>query len=249
MAPLEKTTTLEIAPPRVQLSHLLIDVDFFDKPTVRALEFKHGKLAALLYVRWLMLMSRASNALVTRDSLQSLGEFVLDDPSKFDEVLSYCLKTRMLTNVKDDLFTNERVIKDQESCALKREQATQRQKKYREKMDQNSNALVTRLPDTDTDTECIKKGVQGETETILLPKHLDTPKHKDALHRWVIYNKKLGKDLGAIQVQTLVANWALRPANELIEGINQSIERGYKKIIYQPQDTFKNSNGHYKSYK
>lgn len=131
---------------RVQLHHLLIDIDFFDKPTVRALIYKHGQLSGLLYVRWLMLMSRASNALVTRDSLFSVGQEVLSDADKCDSVLSYCLQSGMIQEVEDGVFTNDRVIKDQESCAVKLKGAAQRQKKYRESALRVSNALLTRLP-------------------------------------------------------------------------------------------------------
>lgn len=133
---------------RVQLDYLLIDVDFFDKPTVRALVYKHGQLSGLLYVRWLMLMSRASNALVTRDSLFSVGQEVLGDTDTCESVLSYCLQSGMIHQVGDGCFTNDRVIKDQESCAVKRKGSAQRQKKYRESALRVSNALVTRLPDT-----------------------------------------------------------------------------------------------------
>lgn len=145
---------------RVQLKHLLIDVDFFDKPTVRALAFKHTQVAALLYIRWLMLMSRATNALVTRDALASIAREVLHGMgtsiATFESVLQYCLDTGMIYEEKPGLFTAERVVKDQESCAVKRSESADRQRKFREKKSAVTNALLTRLPDTvsvsDTDT-------------------------------------------------------------------------------------------------
>lgn len=139
---------------RAQLKHVLLDVDFFDKPTIRALGYAHTQLSVLLFIRWMMLMSRATDGLVTRDSLASIAREVLHgvgaSVASFETVLDYCLAEGMIHEESPGRFTNKRVIKDQESCAVKRQSASERQKKHRGKKTDIGNALVTRLPDTDT---------------------------------------------------------------------------------------------------
>lgn len=135
---------------RVQLKHLLLDVDFYDKPTVKALAYKHGQLSVHLYVRWLTLMSRASNAFVTCDALAAIAQEVGFEEGAFREILTYCLKTKMLVLDGEDSYSNARVIQDQLSCAVKRKEAKERQEKYREKKCDKrvTNALPTRFPVT-----------------------------------------------------------------------------------------------------
>lgn len=144
---------------RAQLKHVLLDVDFFDKPTIRALGFRHSQISVLLFIRWMMLMSRATNGLVTRDAMASVAREVLQNvgtaTATFESVMKYCVDTEMIYEEKEGYFTNERVVKDQESCAVKRESSNERQKKFREKKEVDNNALLTRLPVTDTDTEYV----------------------------------------------------------------------------------------------
>lgn len=129
----------------VQLKHILLDVDFYDKPKVKALAYKHGQLAVHLYVRWLTLMSRASNALVTRDALGAIAHEVGFHEEAFSEILTYCINTGMLFESEDKEISNSRVLQDQLSCAVKRKEAKERQSKYRENK-RVTNALPTRFP-------------------------------------------------------------------------------------------------------
>lgn len=157
--------------PRSQLKHMLMDVDFFDKPTVRALGFKHTQVSVLLYVRWLMLMSRATNALVTRDAMASIAREVLHgmgtSVATFETVLQYCLDTEMIIEESPGCYTNDRVVKDQEACAVKRVGAVQRQAKFREKKGESGNALQTRLP--------VHVHVDDHDHEFDLIKEMDTP--------------------------------------------------------------------------
>lgn len=220
---------------RVQLDHLLIDVDFFDKPKVRALIYKHSQLSALLYMRWLMLMSRATNALVTRDALFSIAKEVLSGMGTAiatpESVLSYCLKTEMLTQVSDDSFTNERVVKDQESCAIKREAAAKRQEKFKSKDTPTVNALPTRLPDTVTDTEDLNtEDLKKEEKETVKQLSTITPEAWNAVKRWAAHRKKLCLAFDSMAAEALQMQYAGR-SDALIRDINASITANSRNIF------------------
>lgn len=123
MPPIQNTITdnskLSKPKERAQLSHALIDVDFFDKPKIKALNYKYGQLASLLLIRILMSLSRATDAEIDLDAARCIGHEVgLGD--KTDEVLDYLFSHGLLTHVGNTGVTQERVIADQESCASKR---------------------------------------------------------------------------------------------------------------------------------
>jgi len=206
---------------RVQLKHLLLDVDFFDKPKVRALAYKHTQLAVLLYIRWQLLMSRATDALVTRDSLASVAHEVLDGlgtaVATFESVLDYCLKTGMIVQVGPDSFSSERVIKDQETYAIKRAEGAERQKKYRARKEDVSNALLTRLPVTVTDivSEDLKKGSSLE-----IPESFDYPDVRQALAMWTSNLRKHKRNIDQIQIEALCARFGT--PKKLVDAIRYS---------------------------
>lgn len=113
-------------PARVQLDHLLLDVDFFSKPTILAFQFKFGDLAVLSLVKVLCSISRATNANIDPDVAYALGL------SK--EALEYCIEKKILVTERG-LISNTRAIEDQEK--LCRAQESWKKSKGRHK-DSNS---------------------------------------------------------------------------------------------------------------
>lgn len=240
--PAEKDSTTPekaIKKNRVQLKHLLLDVDFFDKPTVRALVYKHGHLAALTYMRWLMLMSRASNAFVTRDALFSIAREVLAGVSVTvatpENVLAYCLKTGMIEQCGDDEYTNDRVVKDQESCADKREKSISRVEKHREKKRDECNALQTRTPDPATDT------VLDPNSSLKIDKKLSslTKEALDAVQQWAAHRRKLNLPFDEEAANCLQKDYEWRP-EDLIKNVRWSIQNSWRTVRPAPKS---DSNG------
>lgn len=220
---------------RVQLKHILLDVDFFEKPKVLALEYKHTAIAVLVYVKWLTLMSRATNGVVSRESLfgiakeyfRNLGTLVATPES----VLKTCIDTGMIVEL-DGGYSNERVLKDQEACALKRSESSERQKKYRERAQHTSNALQTRLPVTETVTDTVDDPVLDPKETVTLP---DSPEYQKpevvaALAAWQAYAKKrLRRDFGQIEADALLSCYNTR-LPDMVRDITGSIRSGWRNI-------------------
>lgn len=238
---------------RAQLKHLLIDVDFFDKPSVRALIFKHGQISALLYVRWMMLMSRATNATVCQDALMSVASEVLQGVKsaavKSRTILNFCVETKMLLQVSDDTFSSPRVIEDQESCAVKRSQFKERQAKFKNKKRECEvfdNALVTResRKTVNTDTEQLNtedlntEDLRKETVTpppteILEPppqSEFDCDEAKAALYRWHLYSTQvIRKPFDQLQADTLMMRYSGR-LKDFIRDINGSISSNWRSV-------------------
>ncbi len=225
---------------RAQLKHVLLDVDFFDKPTIRALGFRHSQISVLLFIRWMMLMSRATNGLVTRDAMASVAREVLQNvgtaTATFESVMKYCIETEMIYEEKDGYFTNERVVKDQESCAVKRESSNERQKKFREKKVVNSNALLTRLPVTDTVTEYDTDNdldLNSLELEIALPEFQNT-ETSTAIVRWARHQKKLGRGFDQTGVDSMLNLYRGSPRDLSID-IDHSILNGWKTLHAKPK--------------
>ncbi len=188
-------------------------------------------------------MSRASHALVTRDALFSVGREVLAGMGTAvatpETVLAYCLKTGMITQVSEDEFTNTRVVDDQESCAVKRDQAIDRQHKFREKKSAVTNALPTRLPDTDTvtDTEVLdlKRTVTPAIEApppivdaIFVPAWADNPKGREAQLCWQTFQRKKFKtNLDEMAWYSIFSGYTDR-CDDFVRDVHYCISRGWK---------------------
>lgn len=162
------TETITTTPPqrkRVQLDHALIDVDFLHKPKIIALvsRFRHEAVTFMLEV--ICQTSRATNGEINIDTIAGFSKMFQIE--KWEEILSYCLEQKILTEILPKTFINERVIRDQEKLALKRDKERQRQKRHRDK---------TVTPDTDpvTDTEDLKKG-EPEGDTVVFRKLIFDP--------------------------------------------------------------------------
>ena len=155
---------------KVQLDHVLLDVDFFHKPTIVAFRRKFGWVSTPWLIEAYAQMSRATNALVTRDVLLGIADDMRLDLC--DEMIAYCIDHGLILCI-DGAYSNQRVIKDQESLAKKRKDTKQRQEKHKHKhvSERVSNALynaenpVTSDTVTVTDTEYLDlKNSEAEPE-------------------------------------------------------------------------------------
>jgi len=133
----DSSTSTEVSKPkRAQLSHALIDVDFFHKPKHKALRRKFGCAGLVAYQEIIFQLSRATNAEIDADAaLCTAEDFDVPNPEEF---LAYCVKQGLIQKLPSGVITQDRVIKDQEKLATAREDYKERQKRHRD------NVLVTR---------------------------------------------------------------------------------------------------------
>lgn len=210
-----------------QLKHMLIDADFAAKPKIKAMRAKFGQLARLWLIDVLCDLSRATNAEIERWAAIAIAQDL--GIANGDELIDYCLERGILVEPRSGVISNERVLTDQQKLAT-----TQQKWRDRQAASRGSREDVTRdIPKT---REVLNTEVLNTED----PKEdgLPTVEPFLAVTRWAQYLKrKWNRDLDEIQRETLIMNWASRPEHELIDGINQSMERGYRKIVYEPAYT------------
>jgi len=186
-----------------QLSHLLLDINFMNKPTILEYRHKFGSHPVLWLIQVYLLMSQATNAEVGINTLMWAAKDL--DFDNGEELIDYALSNNLIQRgIKKEHFTNSRVLKDQTSWGSKKEQNRLRQERFKGKETQVpvivepsnalvtrlkrvGNALLTRLPDSDSDSDNdnINNNSKVAEFTILTPpetedeieaeKHLETP--------------------------------------------------------------------------
>jgi len=184
---------------RVQLDHVLIDVDFLHKPTIKALRFKYTDLSALVLIEILAQMSRATDGIIDREvALCVFSDLRFENG---EEILEYCISKEILCASPCGGVTNVRVQKDQSACAKKREEAKNRKEAYLQKKREEEerrtkeeqertrservpNAERTVLPVTDTDTVTVTDTVNNNKNSLpklnhQIPKPIPIPEDLD----------------------------------------------------------------------
>lgn len=132
---------------RAQLKHVLLDVDFFTNPKIRAMQRRYNVFATLGLIEVYMAMSMATNAVIDNDALLAIFEDQgADDPQG---LIDYLLTNGLIIKELNG-FSNSRVIKDQESLY----KSQQRYKKHKEQTDDKrcENVFET-LPLSDQKSE------------------------------------------------------------------------------------------------
>lgn len=115
---------------RAQLDHALIDVDFFHKPTIKALRRRYKLAGLVAYQEILFQISRATDAEIEADTaLASAEEFEIIESEEF---LAYCLYQNLLSRSANGKITQVRVAEDQERLAKNRDDYRRRQGKHRD---------------------------------------------------------------------------------------------------------------------
>lgn len=130
-----------------QLDHALIDVNFFSKPKIKGLRYKHGELAALYLVKIILELSGATQATISQEAALATAQETGIAEDKAEDILAYCIDNGIL-EVAGSGITQQRVVEDQQSLFEKREATRLRVNKKR-----IGNALQSRTSDTDTVTD------------------------------------------------------------------------------------------------
>ena len=246
-------TTEKPAKKRVQLKHLLIDVDFNDNPKIIDLSETHGELAVWFLVKLLMAMSRATNGEISRRAAEGIGRRTGLSLAKATSILNHCLDIDIL-GVSGETLTNSRVIADQEALANKRESQNKRQEQHRDKG--VTNALPTRDPDTvsDTDTELIRSNKNCAVdfsatelrELVAKFPAFPEPNTGVALIDWCEFqDREFKKHIGIQHIEAQLMSYSGRE-KDLARDIHASIAAGYRKVYPEAKANSPNPNGHHK---
>lgn len=226
---------------RAQLHHVLLDVDFFEKPKIIALAEKLGQLAPLLLVRIYAAMSKATDAEIEVSCVEYLARVIgFTDVAEF---LTYTIERGILCEgSKPFLITNSRVAQDQEKLAKAREDARIRQEKSRES--RVTNALPTRFPDPATDPVTVfplVEGGAGETKPKVEPvkkafiSSLDTEPCRNAAQRWRAHRHKQKLSFDDMALDALQAFYTGRPA-DFVNDIDYSISQNWRTVKPAPKE-------------
>lgn len=170
---------------RAQLSHLLLDVDFFDKPKIIDFRLTHGWIGISWLIRCYCLMSRATNGIVKRRIVEHLAEEM--GVPRYEVVTVTCFESELMT-LEGDMVSNSRVLKDQTKLYDRREKDREKVKKHRESKlvtvtEQLHNGNVTSndtvFPVTDTVTEYIDiNNNKIENKDLVVSEEEETPVQK-----------------------------------------------------------------------
>jgi hypothetical protein len=206
---------------RAQLDHLLLDVDYFDKPKVKAAIFKFGPIAALLLIRVDCLLSRATNALIPRDAARGAAYELRIDSDLADKILDFAISTEMLQGDSENL-TSARVAEDQEKLFRTREKWREKNEKKKsnsgvpiESTNGNTPIPVNTEQLNTEDLKDLKKDSQPfeeiDPDRIMLPPQLNTPEFRSALKPWVLKCRKNGRPLDQITFEAQIHPFVNEP--------------------------------------
>lgn len=235
--------------PRAQLSHVLLDVDFFHKPTIKALRRKYGLSALVAYQEILCQVSRATNAEIEADTaLASAEEFDVSEPEAF---LEYCLTHGLLHKTQDDKITQERVIEDQERLAKSRDDYRKRQEKSR--VSRVTEGEITRdttqkkhfsvnTEDLNTEDLNLEEGVQGGKpldphawiDRCVVLSTFDEARMRRALRAWAkhceaAFPRINFNEIQAEALQSVGQNYGER----FFEAVKLSIKNGWRTVCFE----------------
>ncbi len=168
---------------RDQLDYVQLDIDFLNKPKIKALGFKFGALAQLLVISALLDMGGATNGEIDDDAFNALASIYGFDPQKSIEILNYLLETKILFRADSKKITNSRIIEAQQEVADKR-------RKWRE-----AKGYTEESSETQDQTKEIPKTIIPDSEEIPNGILKDSKDHKDLNTKVLNINKKEDKPL------------------------------------------------------
>jgi hypothetical protein len=128
-----------------QLEYIRLDTDFFDKPKIKGLVYRHGHESVGFLLRLLCSMGRATEGFIGRDAWEAIGIESGIDPDRAEKLVAYCLDQGILDG---DLsaISNSRVHADQDALDKKRGAARERVRTHRQKPTEvSAPAFVARM--------------------------------------------------------------------------------------------------------
>lgn len=118
---------------RVQLKHIQIDHNFFEKPKIVSLQYRFKEIGVLVFIQVLCDMGKATDGEIDDDCIRSRAAEYGWDEAKSDEFIAYCVERNLIhRGSKPFLLSNRRIQADQESMAAKQEEWREKKRKQRE---------------------------------------------------------------------------------------------------------------------
>jgi hypothetical protein len=184
--------------PRAQLKHVLLDVNFKDKPKVIEFESEFGSLARLLYMDIQAAMSAATNARISRGVVIVLANRIGIDSEKANQILDYLLKNEMLIT-EEGKISSLRVIRDQET--------------YYKRSRKSNTEVADDMPLAGiNDATKPEKSVYVDVNDLVIGiKELDTPQIRAALKMWAAKLQQRDRILDQTTLDPMLAMYAGRP--------------------------------------
>jgi len=186
---------------RAQLKHVLLDVDFFTNPKIRAMQRRYNVFATLGLIEVYMAMSMATNAVIDNDAILAIFEDLgADDPQA---IIDYLLANGLIIKEMNG-FSNSRVIKDQESLY----KSQQRYKKHKEQTEEKRCENVSEtLPLSNHKSESMNIELMNtELNELVLHGSFNTKEIRDALKLCHNRLKQSGRGLDQISLDALCIN-------------------------------------------
>jgi hypothetical protein len=209
--------------PRVQLKHVLMDVDFWDNPKIIALSVVHGPGAGAAIAHVYAAMSKATNAVIDEDAIIGIADrHKVADVKAF---FKYAIDKKLISPELSG-FSNQNCIEDQESYAetiRKNKEEADRKRASRSggrpaECPQDSPEDVPRsgerLPDIDIDND-----LNNKKETVRLPPSHNTPAIREQIPKLEKLFRKSSKGQRGID-QDLIDAWvADRSPEKLLDSL------------------------------
>lgn len=232
-APAENSTK----PERVQLDHVLLDVDFLCKPKVVALRARHGHVSALYLIQILATLSNATNAEMDVYGAYGLGAMFEISIDNAKAIVEHCVKEKMLS-LNGEILTQRRVAEDQEKLAARRKRDSDSSKAYRNRLrdtahqtdastDDSIENIITPVTVTDPVTGIESKDLKKNSK----PKLTFPPSWGfatlEAFSEWQAYRKEIKKPLKNRSYQAQINQFANDP--ELFRNlVRRAISKGWQ---------------------
>ena len=216
---------------RAQLDHVLLDVDFFNNPKIRAFKGKFGHISQLCLIDAYTAMSRATNAIIDGDCVIA----ILSDYQLKWDFWEHCLD-KGLVKIEGQGYSNSRVIQDQEK--LGKSQDKWRLANGKRKGDSEA---TTNLHPINTQSKQNTVNVHGcevlNTEELNIDinlKELDTPEIKLWMGKTRARIKASGGNTDQLWVDALLMKYAGRPA-DLLAALKHTASLTKTKNVYEPE--------------
>lgn len=167
---------------QAQLRHVLLDIDFRNKPKVIDLQQEYGALARLLFIDMLSAMSGSTNGGIKKTTIIHLGVPLEIFIEKIEAIINYLLQNQMIFQ-KNDFYFNSRVLKDQISLGAKRANTSERVKKFRDRK-RVTDTFQDGYKTVSSDPVSVSDTVLDINYKIVIPNPYDTPEIREAVSKW-----------------------------------------------------------------
>lgn len=222
---------------KTQLKHLLLDVDFLQKPKIKALKYDFGVEGLLFYIDILCDMAKATDAEIYSSCIKANGEKYGFDSSRCEAFIAYLVLHGLINQSdKADYYFNTRVSEDQESLSKKQDKWRNQKRQQR---DSSTCPHGQGVDKSKTDGSSVNIEVLNTEELnnkleIALPE-FQKPEIRQAINCWQVHRNLLDKEFDQGALDSMLLLYRGR-ALELADDIHHSILNGWKTLNQKPRN-------------